>query len=152
MEIKQIGYVRNEAQRRRYDGWRDMASEIILDPEYTEALYRLEEFSHIYVLFYLHEMEGPLRMRIHPTGNPEYPLMGAFATRTPNRPSRIGLTLCKLLSRKDNVLTVKGLDAFDGSPVLDIKPFTSAPREDEVRFPDWIMKLRKERKSKKPSK
>ena len=152
MEIKQIGYVRNQAGRRRYDGWRDVVSEIIIDPEYTEALYRLEEFSHIYVLFYLHEMYRPFKMKIHPTGNPEYPLMGAFATRTPNRPSRIALTLCRLLSREDNVLIVKGLDAFDGSPVLDIKPFTSSPREDEVRLPEWVMKLRKERNGKESSK
>ena len=143
MEIKQIGYVRNQAGRRRYDGWEDVVSEIVIDPKYMEALYRVEEFSHIYILFYFHKMDRPFRMKIHPTGNPEYPLMGAFATRTPNRPSRIGLTICKLLSRKDNVLIVKGLDAFDGSPILDIKPFTSAPRENEVTFPDWIMKLRK---------
>ena len=144
VEMQPIGVVRNGAGRRRYDGWRKVVSEIIIDPEYLEALYRLDEFSHIYVIFYLHEMDKSFRTKIHPTGNPEYPLMGAFATRTPNRPSRLGLTLCGLLSIKDNVLKVKGLDAFDGSPVLDIKPYTSFPREDEIQLPVWIMKLRKE--------
>jgi len=151
VKIKPIGVVRNNVTRRRCDGWREEVSEIIIDPEFTEALDGLEEFSHIYVLFYIHRMDRPFRMKIHPMGNPQYPLLGAFATRTPNRPSRIALTLCKLLSRKGNVLTVKGLDAFDGSPLLDIKPYFSSPRNDEVRLPDWIMKIRKEMNSKKSS-
>lgn len=144
VEIKPIGMVRNEAKSGRAGSWRELVSEIIIDPEHSEALYRLEDFSHIYVLFYLHEMDRPFRTKIHPRGNPRYPLMGAFATRTPNRPSRIGLTLCKLESREGNILTVRGLDAFDGSPVLDIKPYTHFPVEGEVRLPEWAVELRED--------
>jgi len=143
MELKPIGYVSNRVGRRRYNGWRGVVSEIIIDTEYAEALEGLEGFSHIYVLFYLHEIEGPFKMKIHPTGNPEYPLVGAFSTRTPNRPNPLGLTLCKLLSRKGNVLRVKGLDAYDGSPIIDVKPY-SHPGVDDVRVPDWVLRLRRE--------
>jgi len=143
MELKPIGYVSNRVGRRRYNGWRGVVSEIIIDTEYAEALEGLEGFSHIYVLFHLHEIEGPFKMKIHPTGNPEYPLVGAFSTRTPNRPNPLGLTLCKLLSRKGNVLRVKGLDAYDGSPIIDVKPYSN-PGVDDMRVPDWVLRLHRE--------
>jgi tRNA-Thr(GGU) m(6)t(6)A37 methyltransferase TsaA len=140
--MKAIGVVRTDAGRRRYDGWREVISEIVIDSEYEEALDGLEDFSHIYVLFWLHGADRTFKTKIHPTGNPELPLVGAFATRTPNRPNSIAQSLVKLLTRKGNILTVKGLDAFDGSPVLDIKSFTYCPRGDEVKLPGWIKKLR----------
>jgi tRNA-Thr(GGU) m(6)t(6)A37 methyltransferase TsaA len=139
--VQPIGIVRNGLGRRSYNEWRDTESEIVIIEEYQEALYRLDEFSHIDVLFYLHEMNRDFRSKIHPTGNPDYPLMGAFATRTPNRPSRIALTTCRLLSINGNVLRVRGLDAYDGSPVIDIKPYTGKTIEN-VRLPEWLKKLK----------
>lgn len=138
-----IGYVKNSLGRRPYNKWRDTESEIIISEGYADALYRLDNYSHIEVIFYLHEMDRPFRTRIHPTGNPKYPLLGAFATRTPNRPSKIALTTCRLESIEGNVIKVKGLDAYDGSPVLDIKPH-AWKLSGEVRVPDWIMGLRRE--------
>jgi tRNA-Thr(GGU) m(6)t(6)A37 methyltransferase TsaA len=108
--------------------------------EYEEALSGLEGFSHVEVLFYLHEMDGPFVSMIHPTGDPELPLVGAFATRTPNRPSKIALTTCRLLGIYGNRLKVKGLDAYDGSPVLDIKPHFG-PSHEEVTLPSWVADL-----------
>ena len=116
---------------------RDLISE-----EYQKALYRLNEFSHIEVIFYLHEMDQEFKTKIHPTGDPEYPLMGAFATRTPNRPSRIALSTCKLQEVNGNVLKVKGLDAYDGSPVIDIKPYSKKIIKD-LKVPQWIRDIRK---------
>ena len=141
--IQPIGYVKNSLGRRPYNKWRDTESELIISEEYQEALYRLDEFSHIAVIFYLHEMDRKFRTKIHPTGNLEYPLMGAFATRTPNRPSRIALTTCKMLSVEGNVLRVKGLDAYDGSPILDIKPYYGKPVED-LKVRQWIRRVRAE--------
>ena len=141
--IKPIGIVRNDAGRRPFDGWREVVSELVIEPRYQEALYRLDDYSHIYVIFHLNEVEGPFKHRIHPTGNPEYPLVGAFATRTPNRPSRIGLTICWLLKVEGNLLTVKGLDAYDGSSVLDVKPYFPNVIEG-ARVPGWNMRLHKE--------
>lgn len=85
-------------------------------------------------------MNRPFRTRIHPTGNSEYPEMGAFATRTPNRPSKIALTTCRLVSIDGNVLHVRGLDAFNGSPVLDIKSYSGKIVED-IKVPAWINDL-----------
>jgi len=140
ISIQPIGYVRNNLGRRQYNEWRETESGIIICEEYQDALFRLDEYSHIEVMFYLHEMNSPFRTRIHPTGNSEYPEMGAFATRTPNRPSRIALTTCRLLNIKRNILRVKGLDAFDGSPVLDIKSYSGKTLE-YVRVPEWIKDL-----------
>jgi len=142
VQIQPIGYVRNSLGRRSYNRWKDTESEIVISEEYQDALYRLDEYSHIEVLFYLHEMNRPFTTRIHPTGNPNYPLMGAFATRTPNRPSRIALTTCKLIAIEGNMLKVRGLDAFDGSPVLDIKSYSGKTAED-LRVPPWIEDMRK---------
>ena len=126
--------------RARYNGWRETDSMIIISEQFQDALYRLDEYSHIEVLFYLHEINRPFKTWIHPTCNSEYPEMGAFATRTPNRPSRIALTTCRLLGIDGNMLRVKGLDAFNGSPVLDIKPYTKNTLS-EVRTPDWVNEL-----------
>jgi tRNA-Thr(GGU) m(6)t(6)A37 methyltransferase TsaA len=141
IHVQPIGYVENHLGRRHYNQWTETESSITISEEYQDALYRLDEFSHIEVLFYLHEIDQPFKTRIHPTGNPEYPLMGAFATRTPNRPSRIALTTCRLLGIDGNRLKVMGLDAFDGSPVLDIKPYTGKPVE--ASFPEWIDDINK---------
>ena len=79
--IKPIGFIRNKLGRRSYSKWRDTESEIILSEEYQEALYRLDEFSHIEVLFYLHEMDEKFKTKIHPTGDPEYPANGSLRNK-----------------------------------------------------------------------
>ncbi len=142
--VQPIGYVENNLGKKHYNEWYETESTIVISEEYQDALYRIEEFSHIEVLFQLHEMSQIFQTRIHPTGNPDYPLIGAFATRTPNRPSRIGLTTCRLIRVEGNRLKVKGLDAFNGSPVLDIKPYTGKPISD-LRQPDWLRDINKEK-------
>jgi tRNA-Thr(GGU) m(6)t(6)A37 methyltransferase TsaA len=147
IKIKPIGIVRNTAGEEPYDGWKNVVSHIIIDTEYKEALCRLEDFSHIYVLFYLNQMHEKFQSLTNPTGNTEFPLVGAFATRTPNRPSKIGLTICELLGVDYNVIEVKGLDAFDNTPVLDIKPYFPIKVE-KVNVPDWIIKINESRTKK----
>lgn len=141
ISLKPIGFIHNNLGQRRFNQWSDTESELVIDREYTDALYGLTDYSHIEVLFYLHEMKHPFRSLIHPTGNPEYPKMGAFATRTPNRPCRIGLTTCALLSLDDNIIRVRGLDAYDGSPILDIKPYSGKTIE-SIKIPQWIIDIR----------
>ena len=85
------------------------------------------------------------RLKVHPRGRRDMPLLGMFATRTPYRKNPIGLTLVELLGVEDNVLTVRGLDAFDGTQVLDIKPFDYWDTAQEARVPRWWMRLEKER-------
>lgn len=136
--VQPIGMVRNQLGRRSHDKWKNTTSQIIIDPAFQDALYKLDEYSHIEVIFQLHEMNQSFQTRIHPTGNPNLPLMGAFATRTPNRPSRIALTTCKLLNIEQNTLTVQDLDAYNNSPVIDIKPVTNCPKT--IKTPEWLTK------------
>ena len=91
--------------------------------EYTEALDGIEKLTHINVLYWMHRLTENDRgkLEVHPRGDMDRPLTGVFATRSPVRPNPIGLTRVELLKREGNVLFVKGLDALDGSPVIDIK-------------------------------
>ena len=91
--------------------------------EYTEALDGIEKLTHINVLYWMHWLTENDRgkLKVHPRGDMDRPLTGVFATRSPVRPNPIGLTRVELLKREGNVLFVKGLDALDGSPVIDIK-------------------------------
>jgi tRNA-Thr(GGU) m(6)t(6)A37 methyltransferase TsaA len=142
MTLKAIGVVRNgfpEPPTPRSD-WEKATAEIVIDESLTEALDGIEDFSHIIVLFWMHrlkEKEPALKQR--PRGQPDRPLRGLFALRTPNRPNPIGKMTARLLERRGNILLVEGLDALDGSPVLDIKPYL--PGYDsaaEAGVPGWI--------------
>jgi len=83
---------------------------------------------------------------VHPKGRLNIPLQGVFATRTPNRPNPIGVTIVKLLEMRRNVLTVEGLDALDGSPVLDIKPFGKI-KVGRVKVPGWWRRIHRTRRT-----
>jgi len=125
-------------------------SQIIIRDELVEALEGVESFSHLFVLFWLNQISNRQRMtlKVHPRGRMDMPLLGVFATRTNIRPNPIGLTLVELLKVEGNTLTVRGLDAFDGTPVLDIKPFDSWDNVEKARVPDWWIKLNKEKRKK----
>jgi tRNA-Thr(GGU) m(6)t(6)A37 methyltransferase TsaA len=115
-------------------------AEIEIDPELAEALEGLVGFSHIIVLYWLHRaVFDKSNLKTYPMGNQNVPLQGLFAVRTPKRPNPIGKSTVRLLSRRDNVLYVQGLDAIDGSLVLDIKPYI--PGYDsaaDATVPDWV--------------
>ncbi len=127
LKLEPIGYVRNEIEEST--DFTDVVSEIVIRPELVDGLYRIDESKEIDVLFWFDRSTGP-KMRLHPKGDPDIPLVGVFATRSPNRPNPIGVTRVRLLSVNGNILTVKGLDAFNGTPVLDLKP---AHRRDRIR-------------------
>ncbi|MGB9698531.1 MAG: tRNA (N6-threonylcarbamoyladenosine(37)-N6)-methyltransferase TrmO [Thermodesulfobacteriota bacterium] len=142
--LRPIGRVRNSIRHLKREGWESVISEIVLDPQYSEALDGIEDYSHILVLFWISRLPPTQRKikKIHPKSRPDLPLVGIFATRTQYRPNPIGLTLVKLISRKNNVLKVKGLDALQGTPVIDIKPIS--PRHEflqKYRLPKWYAKL-----------
>ena len=115
---------------------------LVLDKRYQPGLLGLEGFSHIYVFWWFDKNDNPQRravLQVHPRGNPQNPLTGVFATRSPARPNLIAQTLCKVVSIQDNVVEVERIDAFLGTPILDIKPFIpgydTAP---DAKVPDWI--------------
>ena len=122
-----IGRVRNGITKTP-DDWSNVRSRIVLDPKYVEGLYKLDHFKHVWIIFGFHRLRET-QMRVHPMHDPSKPLVGVFASRSPTRPNKIGLTLVRLVSVKKNVMVVNDLDAYDGSPVYDIKPF-----EDEIDY------------------
>jgi len=120
--------------------WDNIVSRIEIEPDLTEALDNLDDFSHIIVLFWMDRLANkPLLLKVHPRHDPNRPLVGLFASRSPHRPNSIGKTTARLLKRERNVLTVSGLDAIDGTPVIDIKPYQ--PDYDspaDARTPLWL--------------
>ena len=117
---------------------------IEIDEKFNDALLGLEQFSHINVLYWFHENDNPESrnmLQVHPCRNKKNPLTGVFATHSPHRPNLVALCLCKILSIDGTTITIDKIDAFDGSPVIDIKSFfptrLSIP---DVRVPDWERK------------
>jgi tRNA-Thr(GGU) m(6)t(6)A37 methyltransferase TsaA len=141
IKLKAIGTVRSEIKEPTRQKHQDIVSEIIIDSALTEALDNIDEFSHIIVLWWIHKSRRPAPTKVHPRGNPENKLMGVFATRSPDRPNPIGKTTVRLLERRGNVLKVQGLDAIDGTPVLDIKPYIPGyDSADDATAPPWMVK------------
>jgi len=95
---------------------------IVINSEYEKGLFQLDKYSHIYVIYWLHRVSEPLEWVITPHHNDAKPV-GLFASRTPLRPNPIGLALVELRQVQDNILHISGIDALDGTPVLDIKPY-----------------------------
>ena len=139
--LKPIGLVRNDVKRTIRHGWSKVESIVDVSPEFSTSLDGLEDFSHIIVLFWMHRTEGEVPVKVHPQGRNDLPLVGLFSTRAPHRPNSIGMTVAKLLGRSGNRLRVLGLDAVDGSPVLDIKPYLPGDSVPEAHYPDWVGKL-----------
>jgi len=119
MEIRPIGHVRNSAEEKTE--WKELVSEIEILPEYEDGLYRIEELPEIFVIF-LFDRAMDILMRVHPFHDSSIPEVGVFSSRSPTRPNFLGLSRVELLERRDNILVVKGLDALNGTPVIDIKP------------------------------
>lgn len=131
MKLKAIGRV-EKSEARNY---------VVIDKAFGDGLFGIGQFSHIIVCYWLHENDTPERrktMRVHPCHNPVNPLTGVFATHSPLRPNPIAITVCELLSVDGLRLEIGEIDAFDGSPVIDIKCYIewSMPREG-VRAPRW---------------
>jgi tRNA-Thr(GGU) m(6)t(6)A37 methyltransferase TsaA len=149
-KLEPLGFVHTKAIGKEVRD-KNVVSRIVFREDLTKALEGVENFSHLFVLFWLHETsdEDRKRMKVHPRGRADMPLLGIFATRTPHRPNPIGLTRVKLLKIEDNVLTVQGLDAYHGTPILDIKPLDSWDTTEDFKVPEWWKKLDKERKMRK---
>lgn len=126
------------------DGWDGETARIeLLEPFDGRALQGLDGFSHCLVVYVFDRASWDgSRMTRRPRGNPDWPETGIFAQRAKDRPNRIGVTVCRVVSVEGRVLQVAGLDAIDGTPVLDIKPHMEefGPRG-ERRQPSWATEL-----------
>ena len=126
------------------DHWGGVVSRLILDPAVVDpdATLGLGEFSHIEVVFQFHKETRVRRGAAHPRGNPAWPRVGVLAGHSPVRPNHLGVSRCALLDVAGLELTVQGLDAIDGTPVLDIKPYsTEFEPKTGVREPAWMREL-----------
>jgi tRNA (adenine37-N6)-methyltransferase len=144
--VQPIGYVRrpdvmDPDPAAYYDPWAETALEIL--PRWTAALDGIEEYSHLYVIFWLDSAPRARKARTQrPEGRDDLPEVGLFATRTPRRPNPIGVSAPRLLRREENTLWVSGIDAWPGTPILDIKGY--APRDDvrpDATVPAWLETL-----------
>ena len=130
--LNPVGVVKKQGQR----AWLEIL------PEYGPGLTGLKEFSHLWVFYWLHGNDNQQERRIlqvHPRRDPANPLTGVFACRAPVRPNLIGFTACRIIKVEGNVVEVADLDAQDGSPILDLKPYI--PDGDaipEAVTPEWL--------------
>ncbi len=147
--LQPIGYVHTDAVGNDVRD-KNLVSKIELRKDLADALDGLAEFSHIFVLFYLHQVTDKehLPVKVHPRGRMDLPLVGIYATRTNLRPNGIGVTVVELLKIDGTTLTVRGLDAYDGTPVVDVKPYDNWDTKTAVRVPGWRKKLEEEKTSK----
>lgn len=147
IQLQPIGRVVSPIASARDEHWGDVLAEIRLDEQRFDAisLLGLDEYSHIEVLFHFDQLaEGQVvTSQRHPRENPRWPKVGIFAQRARRRPNRIGATICELVSVEGLTVRVRGLDAFDGSPVLDLKPVMAEflPDKSAVRQPRWAREL-----------
>jgi tRNA-Thr(GGU) m(6)t(6)A37 methyltransferase TsaA len=144
--LKSIGTVRSTRDVPDDDGWDTIPTRIELDPaQFTaDATAGLSDFSHIEVIYHFDrvgndEVQTGAR---RPRGRKDWPLAGIFAQRGKGRPNRLGVTICKLLKVDGLALTVQGLDAIEGTPVIDVKPVMKGflPRG-EIREPQWAQEI-----------
>jgi tRNA (adenine37-N6)-methyltransferase len=145
LQLEPIGVVTGGRTEAIDDDWGPVEATIVVHDRFpADALAGLEEFSHVDVVFVFHLVDDAdvhLGAR-HPRGNTDWPKVGIFAQRARMRPNRIGVTTCELLGVDGRAVRVRGLDALDGTPVLDLKPFMPefGPRG-EVREPQWAQEL-----------
>ncbi len=145
--LKPIATSSNTRKEATDDYWGKVVAEITLaDDIPTEAFENIENFSHLEIIFYFDKVpDDKVVYSGHPRGNPDYPLMGIFCQRKKDRPNKIGLCTVELLAHNGRTIIVKGLDAIDGTPVLDIKPFFKEFQpHTETQQPAWVADLMKD--------
>ncbi|MEM4700120.1 MAG: tRNA (N6-threonylcarbamoyladenosine(37)-N6)-methyltransferase TrmO [Candidatus Nezhaarchaeales archaeon] len=153
LTLRPIGFVRTPLRDEEVkEGlYRVVEADIEVLEEYEEGLDGIEGFSHLIVIFYMHKVSEEerkvLKVRFKRLAaklglSPEeLPLVGVFCSDSPHRPNPLGLTVVELVERRGRFLRVRGLDAYDGTPVLDIKPYTPDRRVPSLRLPEWYEEL-----------
>jgi len=144
IRLKPIDYVQRKTKNENVKD-RSLSAQVVIKSKYLEALNGIEDYSHLFIIFYMHKTpkeQKPIS-KVNPRGRADIPLQGIFATRTPQHPNPIGLTLVQLIKLKQNILVVIGLDAYHNTPVLDIKPYDHWNTATDVKVPEWQKKLEK---------
>lgn len=145
--VAKAGNLENRSKITQARNDREIISELVIDNDFSGIVDGTEEFSHLLVLYWAHHVpsEGRSLVKGHPMGRNDLPLVGIFATRSPARPNPVCATVVRLLERKGNILKVRGLDAVDGSPIIDVKcylPYYEAIGE--VKLSGWMEQINRE--------
>lgn len=164
MVIKPIGYVRSELKTPSLKAKgedielekglqqaaaeaktiRSLVSELVINPKFDGILDGLEDFSHALILYWPHllPIQGRSLTKVHPIGQKEFPLVGVFASCSPARPNPILVTTVRIIEKAGNSLKVQGLEAVDGSPIIDIKPYTMTYcSAEDIKLSDWMNQI-----------
>ena len=139
--INPIGKVHCPVTLMSQGNWAQVVSEIHLEPALAGGLQGLEGFSHVLVVFWLDQIRAfdPAKQLLRkPRGMEDMHALGVFAQRTKYRPNPIGVTAVELVGIRDHVVSVRGLDALEGTPVLDVKPYIDAFDRKDVTMPSWV--------------
>ena len=138
--MRPIGYVRNTIREKKDTAWGADISTIELDEEYRYGLTGLDGFSHALILTCLDQANYRKEKHLlrKPQGREDMPVVGIFSQRTKDRPNRIGVTAVQIISVSETTLQVRGLDAIDGTPILDIKPYFPVFDIRDASTPSWV--------------
>jgi len=144
ISLRPIGYARNGRTSTDDFGWGTVESRLELEPRFADGLTGLDQFSHLVVVFHMHrDPDGEaLTLLRRPRGREDMPLLGVFAQRGRLRPNPIGITTVEIVRVEPGAVVVRGLDAIDGTPLLDLKPYAPVfDRRDTARVPEWLDRL-----------
>ncbi|OPX36846.1 MAG: tRNA (N6-threonylcarbamoyladenosine(37)-N6)-methyltransferase TrmO [Desulfobacteraceae bacterium 4484_190.2] len=143
IEIEVIGSVVSPVKEPVDENWGEVVSEIVLDKKYADALIGLKDFSHAVIIYFMHLATDKNRVKMtrRPQGRDDMPFVGIFSQRAKRRPNPVGVTAVKIIKVENNALKVQGLDAIDGTPVLDIKPYYPRDRVENPIIPEWAYRL-----------
>ncbi len=139
VSLPPIAVVRNNVFDPKPDGWESVKSDLIFREDLMDALEGIDSYSHIIVVFSCHRVPGAAKTHTFLTGDAGLPEQGILASRSQLRPNSIGVAVVQLLRRRKNIVRVLGLDAIDGTPIVDIKPYL--PVYDSVpgaTVPEWV--------------
>lgn len=142
IHLEPIGYVVNNIDSPMDYGWSNIESRIVLEEHLAPALSGLSDFSHLLIVFWMHEARPPTALQRRPQNRNDMPTVSLFSQRSKHRPNPIGITAVSLVKISGHEIVVLGLDAINGTPVLDIKPYY--PQYDsrtEAKVPEWVDRL-----------
>lgn len=136
-----IGFIKTDVTEKVDVNWGEAVSEIVINSELADGLKGLDGFSHVMILYHLDEARFIKEKHLvrRPQGREDMPNIGIFAQRAKDRPNSIGVTTVKILSVRQNIVRVQGLDAINGTPVLDIKPYyPQYDMKEDAAVPEWV--------------
>jgi len=145
MEFVIIGEVKSPITEAVDMNWGEVVSEIVLKPEFAPGLLGLGDFSHAMILTFLHEAKyvPEVHLRRHPQERQDMPLLGIFAQRARHRPNRIGVTACEIVEVTESRVKVRALDAINGTPVIDVKPYVPVYDRKDATIPEGMENMMK---------